>query len=344
MKLSEFDYTYPPDLVAQHPLPERSASRMMVLDRKSKTWAHRWFRDIDGYLQKGDVLVLNDTKVFPARLIGKDPAGDHFEVLLLTAVTPLVWKCLVYPQRRVKTGVDIIFSPSLRGQVTLEEGEPLISFHAEGDLRMLIEAIGHPPLPPYIKRRLDQPPAEEDRYRYQTVYADRRGSAAAPTAGFHFTKRLLGALQEKGVEIVFVTLHVGRDTFQPVRTEDITQHPMHGEVYQISERACQILNRALRERRSIVAVGTTVVRALESACHDKKQGIVPGQRETRLFLKPGDTFRVVGRLLTNFHQPRSTLLMLVSAFAGSDLVRQAYAEAIRERYRLFSYGDCMLIL
>lgn len=318
MNLSLFQYLFPKGLIAQHPLPQRDQSRMMVMDRGHRAWEHRAIRDLPSFLDPGDLLVFNDTRVFPARLV-----GGKFEILLLKK-NGAGWKALGKPLKKIKEGMTIDFGGGLIGLITQKNAD-----HLEIQLNQdsLIEKAGFPPLPPYIRRGAEP----EDKDRYQSIFARHTGSAAAPTASFHFTPELMARLTAKGVETAFVTLHVSRDTFLPIRTEDITQHKMHGERFFVPKET----QAKIKQARRVIAVGTTAVRALESDW---------SQPETKLYITPGFEFKIVDALLTNFHQPASTLLLLVSAFAGRELILQAYAEAIARQYRLFSYGDGMLIL
>ncbi len=332
MRLSDFDYSYPSELIAKYPLKDRSASRMMVINRMSQKWSHRIFKAIPEYFKKGDVLVLNNSKVFPCRLFAKKPTGGKVEVFLIRAVEEKVWDCLITDSKRIIEGTGLVFSENLKGTVRGAGGAETrrIQLDYTGSLHHILDTIGHIPLPRYIKR------ADEvnDRERYQTVFANKTGSVAAPTAGFHFTEKILAELKQKGVEIVFVTLHVGVGTFLPIRAEKIENHTMKGEYFEIPQETAQIINQAKAEKRRVTVVGTTAVRALESCW---------SERYTEKFIYPPYSFKIVDRLLTNFHQPQSTLLLLVAAFAGPELILSAYQEAIREKYRLFSYGDCMLI-
>jgi len=373
MHISEFDYDLPPELIAQHPLPERDASRMMVVLRKEGRIINSRFSEFPGYLQKGDVLILNNTKVIPAKVWGmKD--GKEVEFLFLKQREKGVWEVLCRPAKKIKAGDRITFAPGFEGEIIEagEEGRRILKFSPPDVLDRLRE-VGFAPLPPYIKRKkanMDLRP--EDLERYQTVFAEKEGAIAAPTAGLHFTPKTLKFIREKGVRIEQVSLNIGLATFQPMRVERIEEHKMLEETYSISERTAKAVNQAKMESRPVVAVGTTVVRTLESAYllgsdRDSERqknrsspptlkpggkvrisknigGIRPGTNSTSLFIYPGFKFQVVDKLLTNFHLPQSTLLMLVSAFAGQDLILHAYEEAVREKYRFFSYGDCMLIL
>ena len=349
MKTSDFAYELPQELIAQDPLGDRASSRLFVLDRSTGTFEHRIFRDIVSYLHEGDTLVINNTKVIPARLIGErlpregshltDRPGARCEVLLLEKKSALDWECLVRPGKKLRTGDKIIFGNGLlQAEITdmIEGGNRIIHFIYDGIFEEILDALGQMPLPPYITHEL------KDKNRYQTVYAKYDGSAAAPTAGLHFTPELLDTLREKGIDIEEVTLHVGLGTFRPVKVEDVASHHMHSEYYRISEQTAQAVNRAKAEGRRIIAVGTTSTRTLESAA-DENGLLHADEGYTDIFIYPGYRFKVVDALITNFHLPESTLMMLVSALAGRDLIMRAYAEAIKERYRFFSFGDAMFI-
>lgn len=342
MLVSEFDYDLPDELIAQEPLLPRDHSRLMVLHRDTKTWEHRHFYDLPSYLAPGDVLVLNETRVFPARLLGRRAGtGGQVELLLLRPLPDGRWEGLLRPSRRLRAGERLEFGDGrLVAQVEDDRGEGrrVVSLLASGpDVMAVIEAIGRVPVPPYIKKPLHDPG------RYQTVYARKTGSVAAPTAGLHFTPDLLKAIAEKGVHEVYITLHVGIGTFRPVRVETVEEHVMDEEFYEIPEKAAAEINRARSEGGRIVAVGTTVCRTLESAVGE--DGLLqPQSRSTNLFIRPGHRWRAVDALITNFHLPRSTLLMLVSSFAGREFIMAAYREAINQKYRFYSFGDAMLIL
>ncbi|HHP50334.1 MAG TPA: tRNA preQ1(34) S-adenosylmethionine ribosyltransferase-isomerase QueA [Moorella mulderi] len=342
MRLEDFDFHLPPDLIAQTPVEPRDASRLLVLHREEDRIEHRHFYDLPSYLRAGDVLVINESRVIPARLWGKRvPTGAKIEVLLLEEREKDVWEVLVRPGRKAPVGTELVFGQGeLRAQVieaTLSGGR-ILRFWGQGrSVRDLLYSLGETPLPPYIKAKIPDPE------RYQTVYARVEGSAAAPTAGLHFTPRLLDRLRAQGVQIVPLLLHVGLGTFRPVKTEDITQHKMHSEYFEVPVRTAEIVNEARARGGRVVAVGTTVVRALETAA--TPQGLVqPGKGRTDLFIYPGYRFKVIDILITNFHFPRSTLLMLVCAFAGRERVMRAYQVAVQEGYRFFSFGDAMLIL
>jgi len=338
MLRSDFSYHLPEALIAQEPR-ERGRSRMLVLTPPARI-EHDSFANFPSRLAPGDVLVINDTRVIPARLYAQ-PKGamkNPIEFLLTREREPNVWETWCRPAKRVKPGDVVTFSDALRAEV-VEKGEGVVVIRFEGDVRE-IERLGIPPLPPYIVR---EQPRESDRESYQTVYAAERGAIAAPTAGLHFTQQILDAIAARGVEIVRITLHVGIGTFKPVKAERIEEHRMDSERYEIGEDAAARLNRALDEKRAIVAVGTTSVRTLESAIRAGNGRFTAGRAETSIFITPGFDFRAVHKLLTNFHLPESTLLMLVSAFAGIDAIRSAYAEAIANGYLFYSYGDCMFI-
>ena len=340
MDIAEFDYALPEELIAQHPVEPRDASRLMVVNRGEKSITHGIFRNLVEWLRAGDVLVLNNTRVLPARLIGCKEGGEaRIEVLLLKRIDRDVWETLIRPGKRLKPGQCVVFGDGLlRGELreVLPDGNRLIKFQYAGVFEEILDRLGQMPLPPYITVQL------EDQERYQTVYAKERGSAAAPTAGLHFTPELLQSLRDRGVEIVEVLLHVGPGTFRPVKVQDIREHVMHSEYYRISPETADVINRAKREGRRIVAVGTTVTRTLESAAGPA--GVAAGEGWTDIFIYPGYKFQVVDALVTNFHFPRSTLLMLVSALAGRDLILRAYRTAVAEGYRFYSFGDAMLIV
>ncbi|MBP2017199.1 S-adenosylmethionine:tRNA ribosyltransferase-isomerase [Symbiobacterium terraclitae] len=341
MRLADFDYDLPKELIAQTPVEPRDASRLMVVERSSGAIQHRYFRDLPEFLRPGDALVLNDTRVMPARLLGhREATGGAMEVLLLKRLTRDRWETLVKPGKKARPGERIVFGGGLLvGTVVgpTDFGGRVIDFAYEGVFEELLDRLGQMPLPPYIHEQLAEPE------RYQTVYAREWGSAAAPTAGLHFTKELLDRLTAQGVEIYKITLHVGLGTFRPVEVEDPTQHKMHSEFYQVSPEAAAGIN-AVRERGSrLLAVGTTSVRTLETAATEDGR-LVPGSGWTDIFIYPGYRFKLVDSLVTNFHLPKSTLLMLVSALAGQELIMKAYREAVARRYRFFSFGDAMLIL
>ncbi|MBE5974318.1 tRNA preQ1(34) S-adenosylmethionine ribosyltransferase-isomerase QueA [Lacrimispora xylanisolvens] len=340
MNVRDFDFDLPQELIAQDPLEDRSASRLLVLDKHTGEIEHRHFKDILDYLNKGDCLVINDTKVIPARLFGvKEGTEAKIEILLLKRRENDIWETLVKPGKKAKVGTVISFGEGLlKGTVidVVEEGNRLIQFSYEGIFEEILDQLGQMPLPPYITHQL------QDKNRYQTVYAKNEGSAAAPTAGLHFTKELLEKIQEKGVEIAHVTLHVGLGTFRPVKVDEIEAHHMHSEFYIVEEEEAKKVNDAKRNGGRIVCVGTTSCRTVESA--STEDGILKaGSGWTEIFIYPGYRFKVLDCLITNFHLPESTLIMLVSALAGRDHVLHAYEEAVRERYRFFSFGDAMFL-
>ncbi len=342
MKVSLFDYHLPKELIAKYPKEPRDSSRLLVLNRKTGEIEHKVFYQISDYLKEGDLLVLNDTKVIPARLFGELQSGAKVEVLLIRQVEPLTWEVMARPARKLKPGKRVFFDGELSAEVVkyLGEGRRLLRFKVEGRNTFMekVYQLGHIPLPPYVERE----DTEEDRERYQTVFAVKEGSVAAPTAGLHFTKELLSKLKEKGVIIKNITLHVGPGTFKPVKTEEVEEHQMDYETYQIPSETALEVNRAKEEGRRVIAVGTTVVRTLESAA-DEEGKVKAGEGITNLFIYPGYKFKVVDALITNFHLPRSTLLMLVSAFAGRERVLNAYKEAVKLGYRFYSFGDAMFI-
>ncbi|MGE5322689.1 MAG: tRNA preQ1(34) S-adenosylmethionine ribosyltransferase-isomerase QueA [Actinomycetota bacterium] len=374
MLVTEFDFHLPEDLIAQEPLADRSASRLLHLQRDTGEFADRNFRDFPALLRADDLLVVNNSRVFPARLFGRrsgkraqplsprNPASKDFlhgqvEVLLTRQIAPDEWQALVRPGRKIGVGEKIYFyPPEIPGAAQMEEkdaalageivdrgefGERTLRFQPVPDFFAVLEKLGHVPLPPYIAR----PDRQEDRERYQTVYArpEARGSVAAPTAGLHFTPEILAQVRERGIEMAEITLHVGLGTFQPVHAERVEEHKLHRETFSIPEQAAARISEAMRRGRRVVAVGTTTVRTLEYVAASHGGEVVAGAGEADIFIYPGFQFRVVGALLTNFHLPKSTLLMLVAAFAGRENILRAYEHAVRERYRFFSYGDCMFI-
>lgn len=341
MKTSDFYYDLPEELIAQDPLEDRSSSRLLVLDKNSGETEHHVFREIVNYLDPGDCLVINDTKVIPARLIGaKEETGAKIEVLLLKRGADDVWETLVKPGRKAKPGTRISFGDGLLvGEVVdiVDEGNRLIHFEYEGIFEEILDRLGQMPLPPYITHQL------KDKDRYNTVYAEHPGSAAAPTAGLHFTPELLEKIRDKGVDIAHVTLHVGLGTFRPVKVDDVENHHMHSEFYMIDKAAAEKINRAKENGKRVICVGTTSCRTIESAA-DENGRLKECSGWTDIFIYPGYQFKILDALITNFHLPESTLVMLVSALAGREHVLAAYREAVKERYRFFSFGDAMLIV
>ena len=340
LKKSDFYFDLPQELIAQDPLEDRSSSRLLVLDKNTGEISHHIFRDIIDYLHPEDCLVLNNTKVIPARLLGeREGTGGHVEVLLLKRKEADVWETLVKPGRKCKPGQRLTFGDGLlKAEVleTVEEGNRLIRFEYEGIFEEVLDKLGEMPLPPYITHKL------KDKNRYQTVYAKYEGSAAAPTAGLHFTQELLQQIANKGIKIAYVTLHVGLGTFRPVKEENVLEHHMHSEYYQVTEEAANTINETKKNGGRVICVGTTSCRTVESAADE--QGMVqPGCDNTEIFIYPGYCFKVLDALITNFHLPESTLVMLVSALAGREHILHAYEEAIREKYRFFSFGDAMFI-
>lgn len=341
MKVEDFDFELPEELIAQTPLIDRTASRLMVVNRETGSITHRTFSDIVSYFHAGDCLVLNNTKVLPARLYGvKEETGAHIELLLLKQTEEDVWEVLAKPAKRMKVGTKIVFGEGLLVAECLaikEDGGRIVRFYYDGIFYEVLDQLGEMPLPPYIHEKL------ADRNRYQTVYAKVEGSAAAPTAGLHFTESLLDALREKGVKVCFVTLHVGLGTFRPVSVDDVLEHKMHSEYYEMSEETAKQLNETKRNGGRIISVGTTSTRTLETIV-TKHNGIFCAKTGwTDIFIYPGYTFKAVDALITNFHLPKSTLLMLISAFSSRELVMRAYQTAVKEGYRFFSFGDAMLI-
>ena len=340
MKTDDFDYELPKELIAQTPLKKRDESRLLVLDKKTGCVEHKKFYDITNYLNKGDALVINDTKVIPARIIGqKEDTGAIIELLLLKDSTGDTWECLAKPQKRLKIGAIISFGDGLLKAKVCEikdEGITIVQLIYEGILMEILERLGTMPLPPYIHKKL------KDQSMYQTVYAKDYGSAAAPTAGLHFTNELLQKIKEKGVKIVHVTLHVGLGTFRPVMVEDVKKHQMHSEHFIFSKEAADTLNEVRKQGGRIIAVGTTSVRTLESVL-ERSDKFVPMVGDTSIFIYPGYKFKAIDMLITNFHLPKSTLVMLVSALAGRENILNAYKIAVDKKYRFFSFGDAMLI-
>ena len=340
MKTDDFDFELPEELIAQEPILKRDSSRLMVVDKKTGSISHHVFTDIVDLLNKGDVLVLNDTKVIPARLFGiKENTNAHIEVLLLNNIENNIWSCLVKPAKRVKEGTIISFGDGLLKAKCLkvdDEGIRKIEFKYDGIFMEILDKLGTMPLPPYIKTKL------KDKDRYQTVYAKNIGSAAAPTAGLHFTNELLEKIKNKGIIICYVTLHVGLGTFRPVKVEDVSKHKMHSEYYEMNEETANILNKAKEEGRRIISVGTTSVRVLETVMN-KYNYFCKCSGWTDIFIYPGYKFKAIDNLITNFHLPKSTLIMLVSALASREIILNAYNEAVKEKYRFFSFGDSMFI-
>ncbi len=339
MKVSEFNYNLPEELIAQTPIENRDESKLMVLDRKKETIEHKIFRDILDYLQPGDCLVRNNTKVIPARLYGKKETGANIEFLLLHRIEEDIWEVMVRPGRKLSVGTKVTFGDGLLQAEILEllnDGNRKVKFSYNGIFNEILDKIGLMPLPPYIKEKL------EDKKRYQTVYAKYEGSAAAPTAGLHFTEELLKKIQDKGIEIANVTLHVGIGTFRPVKVEQIEDHDMHSEHFYIKQEDAEEINKAKKNGKRVIAIGTTSCRVLESIA-DEKGLVKPYEGDTQIFIYPGYKFKCIDGLITNFHLPESTLIMLVSALAGKEYIMKAYDEAVKQEYRFFSFGDAMFI-
>lgn len=341
MKTSDFYYDLPEELIAQTPAEPRDSSRMLVLDRKTGEISHEHFYDILDHLREGDCLILNDSRVLPARLFGrKKETGANVEFLLLRNISGNRWETLTKPGRKAKPGAEFVFGDGImtcRVADVTDDGNRIVDFECEGNFYEALDRLGQMPLPPYIHEKL------KDQERYQTVYSRERGSAAAPTAGLHFTRELLRKAEEKGVKIGFVTLHVGLGTFRPVKVDDVTKHKMHSEHYEMSEKTARLINETKKNGSRVISVGTTSCRTLETVA--KKEGCIKASEGwTDIFIYPGFKFEVIDGLITNFHLPESTLIMLVSAFAGFDNIMNAYKTAVRERYRFFSFGDCTLIV
>ncbi len=340
--LADLSFDLPPDLIASEPLADRSGSRMMAVDRGAQSFEDKRFSDVVSCLRADDLLVVNNTRVFPARLFGKTATGARIELFLIRSIADNDWECLARPGRRLKNGTRIDIGPGFSATVLekMPDGHLIVRFDCEGPLDAAIDLFGKTPVPPYIRRGADE--SDKDRERYQTIYAAKRGAIAAPTAGLHFTDEVLRQLRDKGVEIVEITLHVGYGTFEPVRVEELQEHRVAAEEYEISSEAAKAIEAARAAGRRIVAVGTTTTRALESN-YSEFEAITPGRRMADITILPGYKFNVVDALLTNFHLPQSSLLILVSTFAGYDLIMRAYEHAIGEGYRFYSYGDCMFI-
>ena len=339
MKVSEFNYDLPEELIAQTPIEKRDMSRLMVLDRENKKIEHKVFKDILEYLEEGDCLVINNTKVLPARLYGKKETGANVEFLLLNNIEGDVWECIVRPGNKLHIGTKVSFGEGiLKADILdmMEGGTRKVEFHYNGIFNEILDKIGLMPLPPYIHEEL------KEKDRYQTVYARHQGSSAAPTAGLHFTEELLEKVKEKGVQITKVTLHVGIGTFRPVKVEDVESHHMHSEHYYIKQEEADKINKAKENGKKVIAVGTTSCRVLESVA-DEQGKVKEIEGDTSIFIYPGYKFKCVDNLITNFHLPESTLIMLVSSLAGKDFIMEAYEQAVKEKYRFFSFGDAMLI-
>ena len=340
MKVTEFDYDLPKELIAQTPIEKRDESRLMVLNRKTKTIEHKIFKDIIDYLEPGDCLVRNNTKVIPARIYGKKETGANIEFLLLNNIKGDIWECIVRPGNKLHVGTKVTFGDGILKADILDimpGGTRKVEFHYDGIFNEILDKIGLMPLPPYIHEEL------KDRDRYQTVYAKYDGSAAAPTAGLHFTPELLKKIEEKGVKIANVTLHVGIGTFRPVKEDEVEKHEMHSEHFYIKQEDCDKINETKKNGKRVIAVGTTSCRVLESIADENTGMVEPYEGDTKIFIYPGYKFKCIDALITNFHLPQSTLLMLVSALAGKDYIMKAYKEAVNDKYRFFSFGDAMFI-
>lgn len=338
LKKEDFYYYLPQELIAQHPVEFRENSRMMILDKKTGTIKHEHFYNIKKYLRPGDTLVLNDTRVIPARIYGhREGKEEKIEFLLLNHKND-TWECLVKPGKKAKIGEKIIFSDDLKAEVVSisDDGSRFLNFQYDGVFEEILDKLGEMPLPPYIREKL------EDKERYQTVYSKNKGSAAAPTAGLHFTKEILKDLEESGINIAFLTLHVGLGTFRPVKEENVLDHKMHSEYYEISKETCDLINKSKRDGNRIISVGTTSTRVLESVA-DENGFLEEKKGWTDIFIYPGYKFKCIDGLITNFHLPESTLIMLVSALTSREIILKAYNEAVKEKYRFFSFGDCMFI-
>ena len=340
MKVSDFNYNLPEELIAQVPLEKRDESRLMVLDREKQTIEHKVFKDIIDYLEPGDCLVRNNTKVIPARIYGRKETGAHVEFLLLNNIEGDIWESIVRPGNKLHVGTKVIFGEGLLEAEILDimpGGTRKVEFHYKGIFNEILDQIGLMPLPPYIHEEL------KDNDRYQTVYAKYEGSAAAPTAGLHFTKELLEKIEQKGIDIANVTLHVGIGTFRPVKEDTVEAHEMHSEHFYIKQEDCDKINKAKKNGKRVIAVGTTSCRVLETIANPEDGTVEPIESDTQIFIYPGYKFKCIDGLITNFHLPQSTLLMLVSALAGKDYIMKAYNEAVQEKYKFFSFGDAMFI-
>lgn len=342
MLISEFDYQLPPELIAQEPPDKRESSRMLAVDREKNRFTDHTFSEFPGFIREGDLLVVNNTKVFPARLLGTTETGASVELFLVEEVEELSWRALARPAKRLKPGKRVDFGGSISADILEREdgGRVIAKFTCEGDFFETLDSVGKTPLPPYIKRERSGP--DSDRERYQTIYASKSGAIAAPTAGFHFTDEILEQVRLRGAEIAELTLHVGYGTFEPVRVDELSNHTVQGERFEISEETAEFLGTAKAEGKRIVAVGTTTTRALESAAMPGNV-FTSGKQTAELTITPGYRFKAVDALLTNFHLPKSSLLVLVSTFGGHGLIMSAYEHAVRERYRFYSYGDCMFV-
>ena len=339
MRTSDFDYNLPEELIAQHPSSKRDEARMMVLDKNTGKSEDKYFYDIIDYLEAGDVLVMNDTRVIPARLFGHRPEKEEkIEVFLLNNIEDTKWEVLVRPGKKMKIDTEVIFSDELSCKVIdiKEDGNRIVEFYFNGIFNEILDRLGNMPLPPYIKEKL------KDNEDYQTVYSKNPGSVAAPTAGLHFTKELLEKIEEKGIELAYLTLNVGLGTFRPVNEDEITDYKMHSEFYTLSQETADIINKAREEGRRVIAVGTTSIRTLESV-YQKNNKICKDSGWTDIFIYPGFEFKVVDAIITNFHLPKSTLIMLIAAFTSKDIILNAYKDAVSKKYRFFSFGDCMFI-
>ncbi len=343
MLISEFDYELPAELIAQEPLVTRAASRMLVIDRASRSFEDSRFADLPKLFCKGDVLVLNNTRVFPARLFGRSETGANVEIFLVKKTGSDIWEALARPARRLRAGKRIVFGERLSAEIVekTEDGKVLVRFNADGDLYQILEELGKTPLPPYIRREADA--IDTDRERYQTVFAKNLGAIAAPTAGLHFTPEILKTIEDIGVTVVEITLHVGYGTFEPVRVNDLSSHNVSAEAYEMAAQTAEALTAAKTDGRRIVAVGTTTTRALETTLA-KYAGFVAGAHTADLTITPGYKFKAIDALLTNFHLPKSSLLVLTSTFGGHELIMNAYRHAVAMQYRFYSYGDCMFIV
>lgn len=343
MRVDDFDYYLPPELIAQQPSDKRDHSKMMIVDRANETIENKHFYDITNHLKEGDLLILNNTKVIPARIFGKKDTGANIEVFLTRNIEKNIWECLLKPQKRIQEGIKIKLSENTSINVLSKEKENKWLIETPENFEEILNTIGNTPLPPYIKRKRENEFKSSDKNRYQTVYAKIPGAVAAPTAGLHFTPEIMEKLKEKGVKTAEVTLHVGLGTFKPVQCEKLEDHIMHAEYYSVSEETAEVINQQKKENKRVIAVGTTSIRTLETVAQENNGYIKPCEGWSKIFITPGYKFKAVDACITNFHLPKSTLIMLVSALASKDLIFKAYNEAIKENYRFYSYGDCMFI-
>ncbi|MGD9580533.1 MAG: tRNA preQ1(34) S-adenosylmethionine ribosyltransferase-isomerase QueA [Vampirovibrionia bacterium] len=343
MKVEDFNYHLPPEMIAQHPSEKRDNSKMMVINRENKTITHKYFKDITDYITTDDLIIINNTKVIPARVFGQKDTGANIEIFLIQSLNHTTWQCLLRPQKRIKPGIKIYLKDNQFITVEKQDAENKWIIKTPEDFENQLNSLGNMPLPPYIKREKENIYKEEDKNRYQTVYAKIPGAVAAPTAGLHFTPEIINTLKNKGTKFAEVTLHVGLGTFKPVQCENIQDHIMHEEFYTISKETAELIDKQKKEGKRIIPIGTTSIRTLETVAKNNNGQIKADSGWSNIFIYPGFNFNVTDACITNFHLPKSTLIMLISALASKELVFKAYEEAIKEKYRFYSYGDCMLI-